>query len=240
MEKAKKVEFQNPLITCDCSDCVLRTLMFQYTSEEEALAICKSKIQKVVMKGETIVSQGEPIKNFFYIKDGLVKLYRQFQNEKDTQIICLALPYDYVSLLTVFHDSEYRYSMAALEDTTVCILPIDFVKNIIRNNGPLGMGFLEKSSLSTDRIINNYITINGRNLRGRIAFILLDFADRVYHRDFFELPVSRKEVAQLIGMTTENVIRILSEFRQEKIIRINGKEIEILDKKRLNMICEHG
>lgn len=240
MEKAINVEFKNPLITCNCSDCVLRTLMFQYTTEEEALLICKTKIQKSIPKGGMIVSQGDSIENFFYIKEGLVKLFRQFANEKDTQIICLALPYDYISLLTVFHDTEYRYSMTALEDTTVCILPINFVKDLIRKNGPLGMGFLEKSSYSTDRIIDNYITINGRNLRGRIAYILLDFADRVYHRDFFELPVSRKEVAQLIGMTTENVIRILSEFRQEKIIRINGKEIEILDKKRLNMICEHG
>jgi CRP/FNR family transcriptional regulator len=54
------------------------------------------------------------------------------------------------------------------------------------------------------------------------------------------LPVSRKEIAELIGMTTENVIRILSEFRKEKIIKINGKEIEIVDFERLKMISDRG
>ncbi|MDP4290470.1 MAG: helix-turn-helix domain-containing protein, partial [Bacteroidota bacterium] len=58
--------------------------------------------------------------------------------------------------------------------------------------------------------------------------------------DVFELPVSRREIAELIGMTTENVIRIFSEFRKEGIIRINGKEITIVDKTRLQFLCEHA
>lgn len=55
-----------------------------------------------------------------------------------------------------------------------------------------------------------------------------------------EMPISRKEIAELIGMTTENVIRILSEFKKEEIIRIEGKEIEILDFDRLQMISDRG
>jgi CRP/FNR family transcriptional regulator len=62
----------------------------------------------------------------------------------------------------------------------------------------------------------------------------------IYLNDRFELPVSRKEIAELIGMTTENVIRILSEFRKEGIIRINGKEIEIADKTKLQFLSEHA
>ena len=79
-----------------------------------------------------------------------------------------------------------------------------------------------------------------KNLRGRIAYILLLFANDIYKTDAFDLPLSRKEIAQLIDMTTENVIRILSEFRKDEIIRINGKNIEILNKKSLNRISEHG
>ena len=56
----------------------------------------------------------------------------------------------------------------------------------------------------------------------------------------FELPVSRREIAEYIGMTTENVIRTLSEFRRDKLIRINGKEIEIMDVETMKKISSFG
>ena len=55
----------------------------------------------------------------------------------------------------------------------------------------------------------------------------------IYNRDNFELPIARREIAEYIGMTTENVIRTLSEFKKDKIIRTVGKSIYIIDKKRL-------
>lgn len=92
----------------------------------------------------------------------------------------------------------------------------------------------------TDEIINTTLEISRKNLRGRIAFVLLYFARSVYKNNTFELPVSRKEIAEFIEMTPENVIRILSEFRKDGIIRINGKEISITDEKRLLVIAELG
>ncbi|HKK62111.1 MAG TPA: helix-turn-helix domain-containing protein, partial [Bacteroidales bacterium] len=82
--------------------------------------------------------------------------------------------------------------------------------------------------------------INTRQLRGRIAFILLFFAEEVYQSETFELPVSRKEIGELIDMSTENVIRALSEFRKDEIIAIEGKTIDILDKPRLKKIYQLG
>ena len=64
--------------------------------------------------------------------------------------------------------------------------------------------------------------------------------DDIYKSNVFELPVSRKEIGEFIEMTTENVIRTLSEFRKDNIIKINGKIIEITDYKRLKQICEFG
>ena len=71
-------------------------------------------------------------------------------------------------------------------------------------------------------------------------YILLFFSQEIYKSSVFILPVSRKEIAELIDMTTENVIRIMSEFRIEDIIRIHTKEIEIKDFKRLEIIMEKG
>jgi CRP/FNR family transcriptional regulator len=200
---------------------------------------CTTKREATYRKGQTVIQQGAPISEFIYVKDGLVKLYTQSTQGRN-QIISLARPYDFISLLTIFSEQHYQYSVSAIEDTTVCIISLDKMKELVRENGNFALDLLERMSRTADNIIRNYNDINRKNLRGRIAYILLNFADTIYLNDSFELPVSRKEIAELIGMTTENVIRILSEFRKEGIIRINGKEIAIADKPKLQFLSEHA
>jgi CRP/FNR family transcriptional regulator len=61
------------------------------------------------------------------------------------------------------------------------------------------------------------------------------FKSRVY-----DIPVSRKEIADYIGMSTANVIRTLSDFKRDGIIRTTGKTIEILDIDKLEIISKRG
>jgi CRP/FNR family transcriptional regulator len=75
---------------------------------------------------------------------------------------------------------------------------------------------------------------------GRVAYILLYFTNEIYCTHVFDLPVSRKEIADYIGMSTANVIRTLSDFRKEGIIRVFGKTIEIIDKSRLEILSRIG
>ncbi len=91
-----------------------------------------------------------------------------------------------------------------------------------------------------DNIILESLAIRRKHLRGRIAHVLLYFAEYIYHSNEYDLPISRKEIAEYIGMTTENVIRTMSEFRKDKIIKINGKTIEIINKPLLEKISALG
>ena len=109
-------------------------------------------------------------------------------------------------------------------------MELSAVHHILRNNGDFGIRLLGRISKAADLIINTTYDIYRKNLRGRIAFILREFADDIYGSDQFELPVSRKEIGELIGMTTENVIRILSEFRRDGLISMQGKSVSILNK----------
>jgi CRP/FNR family transcriptional regulator len=56
----------------------------------------------------------------------------------------------------------------------------------------------------------------------------------------FDLPVSRKEIADYIGMSTANVIRTLSDFKKDGIIKVFGKTIEIVDINKLDIISKRG
>lgn len=224
---------------CDCTRCDFRMVVFDNLIPEEINLICNSKKEYNFKKGEIISRQNDEIKDFFYLKSGLVKIYRNDDSEKE-QIISIAKPFEFVSLLSVFSEKYYNYSIAAIDDTTICAIELDKIKEIVNKNGMFGLRLMERMSKNADKIILTNIMLNKKNLRGRIAYILLLFAEEIYNTMSFDLPVSRKEIAQLIYMTTENVIRILSEFRKDKIIRINGKNIEIIEPERLKQISEHG
>jgi len=226
-------------IKCDCEQCQLKTLFFSHVSENELFDICDIKEERNFSKGEQIIKEGDPITEFLYMKEGLVKLSRSNGEDKD-QIISFSKPFDFVSLLSIFSSNHYKYSVTSLDDTTVCILDLDVVKRKAMSNGMFTMDLMKQVSAATDKIILENLEIRKKQLKGRVAYVLLYFANHIYRKNEFELPISRREIAEYIGKTTENVIRTLSEFRRDKIIKIFGKDIQIVDKKRLEAISEFG
>jgi len=224
---------------CTCIECKLKTLFFDFVENDDLEMVCSAKIENRYLKGETIIREGDPISDFIYLKSGLVKLTRQTGNGNE-QILSFAKPFDFVSLLSVFSATRYNYSVIAIEDTEICILDLQDVKNTILKNGKFALNVMQKISEATDRIILDNLEIKRKHLIGRVAHVLIYFSDIIYQNKTFILPVSRQEIADFIGMTTENVIRTLSEFKKDGIIRTFGKDIDIVDHDRLKAISEHG
>lgn len=175
----------------------------------------------------------------FFVMASRPKKVKNIDGERD-QILSFSKPFDFVSIFSVFSSENYKYSVTAVEDTVVCILDLDVVKNHAQKNALFTMDLMSRISEATDKIIIDNLAVKRKNLKGRVAHVLLYFAESIYEKNEFELPVSRLEIAEYIGMTTENVIRTLSEFRKDKIIKIYGKDILIADMKRLRDISEFG
>lgn len=226
-------------VICNCEKCQLKTLFFTHVTVDDLTDICEIKEERIYSKGDFIIKEGDAINEFLYLKEGLVKLSKTVVEGKG-QIISFSKPFDFVSLLSVFSSDHYKYSVSAIEDSVVCILDLEVVKSHARKNAMFTMDLMTRASEATDKIILDNLEIKRKHLRGRVAHVLLYFSNYVYEKDEFELPISRREISEYIGMTPENVIRTLSEFRKDKIIKIFGKDIQIEDKKRLESISEFG
>ncbi len=226
-------------IKCSCEKCQLKSLFFTHVTLEELTDICEIKEERIYAKGEIITQEGDIINEFLYLKEGLVKLSKTTIEGKD-QIISFSKPFDFVSLLSIFSSERYKYSVSAVDNSVVCILDLNVVKTRAGRNAMFAMDLMKRVSEATDKIVLDNLEIKRKHLKGRVAHVLLYFADYIYGKDEFELPISRREIAEYIGMTTENVIRTLSEFRKDKIIKIFGTDILIVDKKRLENISEFG
>lgn len=222
----------------ECKHCYLRSPLFNVLSESELTDIQLCRLYKNVPKGQHICIQGNSSEYFIYLLHGLVKVYITDETKHD-HIVCLSKPLDFVGLFGIFHHEVYPFSITTVENSTVCMLPKKVIVSLTYKNSHFSVVMLEKISAVAEAMIMQRIKINQKNLRGRLAMVLLDFASN-YNSNDFELPVSRREIGELIDMTTENIIRIMSEFRRDGIIAINGKRITLLNPSLLQKISEKG
>ena len=224
---------------CICVDCEFRDVVFKFLDDSSIDEMCNHKEEQFFHKGEVINHEGEKINTFKYLKSGLVKLYRRTPTGEE-QVITITRPFEFVSNMSIFSEERYQYSVSALEDSVVCMVKLSFIKELFMKNGGFAMGLLSKISVINDKIIRQTLDIRQKNLVGRVAYVLLYFTREIYNSRVFDLPVSRKEIADYIGMSTANVIRTLSDFKHEGIIRVFGKTIEVADIEKLENISKHG
>jgi CRP/FNR family transcriptional regulator len=224
---------------CICEHCDFREIVFSFLSEPEVQDLCNHKEEQSFRKGEIINHQGERITDFKYLKSGLVKLFRRTPSGEE-QVVTITKPFEFVSNMSIFSEEKYNYSVSAVEDSVVCVVKLDFIKNLALKNGGFALGLLSRIAKNNEKIISQTLDIRQKNLVGRVAFVLLYFSNDIYNTRVFDLPVSRKEIADYIGMSTANVIRTLSDFKKDGIIRVFGKTIEIVDMHRLETMSKIG
>lgn len=225
--------------TCICQQCDFRDVVFSTLDDISIQELCDHKQERSYNKGEIINHEGEKITDFKYLKSGLVKLYRRAPNG-DEQVITITRPFEFVSNMSIFSDEKYKYSVSALEDSVVCTVELEYIKKLFLINGGFASNLLTKISIINDKIIGQTLDIRQKNLAGRVAFVLLYFTKDIYKSRVFDIPVSRKEIADYIGMSTANVIRTLSGFKRDGIIRVSGKTMEIVNLEKLEIISKRG
>lgn len=222
-----------------CKKCIYRKLLFDELNDTEYEAVNNARTEIIYKRGEVIKKEGDQIDSFLYLRKGLVKLYKTDKSGKD-QILSINKPTDFINLLNIFSNSNYKYSIAALEETLVCDVELTALMQIIENNSSFSLKLLNRISKTSDEIIEDRFTISQKQIKGRVAYILLFLSDNIYHKKTFRMPVTRREIGELISMTTENTIRTFSEFKKDGLISMDGKVLTILDYNRLKNVNKTG
>ena len=223
----------------NCNSCIYRTLLYDMLSDEEYEIINSARTEMIFKRGELMISEGNDINDFMYLRKGLVKMYKTNNQGKD-QILSINKPGDFINLLSIFSNKKHQYSVTALEETHVCVVKLDAVVKMAKMNSLFALRLMNRMSSIADDIIKKRFEINQRQVKGRVAYMLRFFAEQIYHKHEFTMPITRRELGELISMTTENTIRTLSEFRKDGIIEMDGKNMSLIDYDRLMKVCEMG
>ncbi len=188
---------------------------------------------------EIIFRQDTRSSHFMFIEQGLVKVYKTGKSKK---ILTLKLegPGNFIGTLSVFGSEIHQYSAAAVGPASIRFFDHDTFMRIISTNGNFALALLRELSRDGLFMFEKLISQAQKQLPGKVAEVILYFAEEIFRSEEFEIPLTREEMSQLAGTTKESFIRTLSEFRHDKIIDLDGKRISIKSMKIIRILNDLG
>lgn len=212
---------------------------FDVLSEEEKQIIENHKVDIKYKKGEVIAKQGSFASHVIFLKEGLVKVFLE-GNPKD--LILKIIPSNRLITLSSIYEGNntFLYSAATYLDSTASLIDADIFKQLIRKNSSFASKVINILNENTAQVYGRFYALTRKQSHGRVADILLCLSQRIYKAEKFNLALSRNDLADLTGLSPESVIRIFKEFKEEKLIEVKGKSIEILNEDSLLKISQFG
>ena len=216
-----------------------RRISLQFISEKEFDRLEKTSVKLNFKKGETILKQGSLPTHIAYLESGIVKF--NFENEVNKNLILTIVSAPKIlGGANLFYKDNNLFSIIAVEDCDVIMIDAKILENVLSENSRFAMMLFRTASEMFKTAVLNFVSLAHKQKEGRIADVILYLVQDVYHSQSFSLSLTRKELAEFAGCSTENVIMTLSRWQGEGIISINARKMEVSDIERLKYISKIG
>jgi len=223
----------------DCEKCFFKAISCQYIKTEEFLRMQEQSLRVHFTRGEEILKQGVKSSHLVFLQSGIVKFCMHDESGKGL-ILTISKAPAMIGGADAINNGLNLYSLQAVEECDVCFIDYRILLEIAMTNSLFMLKLMEMMTGMFKSSILNFISLAHKQVNGRIADILLYLSRSVYENRSFTLSLTRKEIAEFAGCSTENVIHTLSKFHREGILLVIGKKIEILDVERLERISKTG
>jgi CRP/FNR family transcriptional regulator len=221
-----------------CVDCNCKSLPFKELSIDELIQINRNRVELSFKKGDTIIKQGALAAHLVYIKSGLVKVFREQHNNE--MVLSLEAKGKMLGLHAIHTKNIYPYSVVAYEDVTVCLVEISAIKILLETNAKFAAQMFSLLNEDALFIYDRLTCLTMKQIHGRFADLLLCMSLRIYKRKTFAVPLTKKDMAQIMNMSQESFSRVIKEFTDDKIIEFNTNQIKILNFEKVRNLSIYG
>jgi len=229
---------QHDLSMVLCEKCAFETnAVFRFLTRDEIDRLNFEKDFRHYRRGDILYHEGNRISGFFCIHSGIIKVFKTGVDGKE-QIIRFARRGEIIAYRSVLSNEPACTSAKVIEDSQVCFIPSELLIQFVKTNPSFAF---EVVKLTCNELAeaNSYITdIAQKTVRERVAEVLVklvgDFG--LDDQKFLRISLTREELANIVGTATESVIRLLSEFKSDRLIELSGRKIKIIDLKGLEKL----
>jgi CRP/FNR family transcriptional regulator len=225
-----------------CELCASRKLsLFSDLPEQHVCTISDNKNLISHRKGQILFYEGTKPLGIFCINSGVVKVFKTASNGKE-QILHLSQKGDFLGYSALLGEENYTNSAMIVEDAKICFIPKEAFLTTLFSNTPFFKRITKALSHELGVMEEKLTDATQKSIRERLAFVLLQLGNTYGveggDNQKIDLVLSREEIAGMVGTATESVIRLLSEFKKDNLIELEGKRIIIKDKRGLARLSD--
>ncbi|MEZ7901354.1 MAG: Crp/Fnr family transcriptional regulator [Flavobacteriales bacterium] len=205
--------------------------MFSELSREQIASLRLQEIDNSYKKGEVLFSEGSYPKALYVVYKGIVKIHKYGINGKE-QITRLASAGDLIGYRSLLNNESYTASATAIEETKLFKIPSEAFFNLLKENPDFSMKVIQMLANDLRQSEKQVVNMAQKSVREKIAEALLLLSNKFgvnENTNALNSILTRKEIGDIAGVTTESAIRTISDFNKEEIIGIEGKRILIKD-----------
>lgn len=196
---------------------------------------------KQFKKGQNIFTEGTYPAGIYFIKKGKVKKYKSLNGGKE-QIIYVCSEGELLGYATFLSEEIYPDSAASLTDATIGFLSKDKLMKLLEEHDELSKMLMKNLSHEFGVLVNFIATFTQKTVRERVALTLLilheKFKDDLNEYNEIQIVLTRADFANIVGTAVATLVRLLHDFKEEKLIRTQGRKIIIINKLRLLEIAD--
>jgi CRP-like cAMP-binding protein len=223
----------------DCLKDIKHNHVFNLLNDSDRAILDKNKKTVYYKKNDIILKQGTVANSIVFSKTGFFKLGME-GNQKNI-ILILKGNQTFLGLSSLFCEEKvYLYTVTATEDCEVDIYDNASFKEVLNRNVAFSNEIIKFLNHNSSRIFKRFMNMMEKNSRGKVAFMLVCMANSVYFSNEYTMSLSRQDMADFLGLSMENVIRIIKELENDGLIEVNGKTIKLLNLNSLHKVCEFG
>lgn len=224
-------------ISLNCQTCEGRKHgVFCNLSSEGIVDLNNDKIPNLYKKDQNLFVEGNPPFGLYCLHSGKVKITKTALNGKET-IIRLVSSGDILGHRSLFSDSPYTATATALEDAIVCFVSKSTIFKLVKQDPVLAFDIMSSISRQMGAAEERIASLSNKSQKERFAEMLLllseAFGVKEDNKIKIDIKLSREEMGSMIGAASENVIRLITEFKKEGLITEENKILFLIDPKKI-------
>lgn len=219
--------------------CDIQAPCFQKLLPEEAEVVRASKTQVLFRKDDNLTKQGAFASYVLFLISGYVKQYLEGDGTRSYNLRIIK-PGEFIGLSSVFSGNTFNYSSVSITECQVFLVEKDAIAKVAKENGKFGFQIIKRYCEQNTNLLGTVRSLMYKQMNGRLAETLL-YIDtiRADKAEIFQL-LSRKDLADFAGISTESTVKLLKIFEKDGLIELHEKDIKLVNHEALAEISRKG
>jgi len=222
MQLTEKIEF------------LRKSPIFSTLNQTELTELSKICGERSLKPNEFLIREGEDCYYFYILVEGKLRTFLYSSLGKELTLITFFRSGEILGPTSVFRDRPSSGSIQALSETKVLRFKKEDIISFILNHPQVSLEMIKVLAARVSELNRRLRDVVGERVEQRLFRVMLTLS----HRYGTTLNITRHELAEMVGSTTETVIRILSSLKKRKIIASIRGKIIILDEVKLRLLSE--